>query len=68
MAALALQAVRGARQAGYGRRVEDSVRGKLPRTAYDFNAGGEVFLLDFDENEEIEVVRPEIPWNRREPS
>ena len=48
--------------------VEDSVRGKLPRTAYDFNARGEVFLLDFDEDEEIEVVRPEIPWNRREPS
>jgi hypothetical protein len=48
--------------------VEDSVQGKLPRTSYDFNAGGEVFLLDFDEDEEIEVVRPEIPWNRREPS
>jgi hypothetical protein len=48
--------------------VEDSVWGKLPRSTYDFNAGGEVFLLDFDEDEEIEVVRPEIPWNRREPS
>ncbi|MDQ4043012.1 MAG: hypothetical protein M3118_04255 [Actinomycetota bacterium] len=41
--------------------VEDSVRGKLPRTAYDFNARGEVFLLEFDEDEEIEVVRPEEP-------
>ena len=39
--------------------VEDSVRGKLPRSAYDFNAKGEVFLLDFDESEEFEVVRPE---------
>ena len=39
--------------------VEDSARGKLPRTSYDFNAKGEVFLLDFDENEEFEVVRPE---------
>ena len=42
--------------------VEDSVRGKLPRSAYDFNAKGEVFLLDFNENEEFEVVRPEDPW------
>ncbi len=41
--------------------VEDSVQGKLPRSAYDFNAKGEVFLLDFDEDEEIEVVRPEDP-------
>ncbi len=41
--------------------VEDSVQGKLPRSAYDFNAKGEVFLLDFDEGEEIEVVRPEDP-------
>jgi hypothetical protein len=48
--------------------VEDSVRGKLPHTAYDFNARGEVFLLEFDEDEEIEVVRPEEPWDRREPS
>ena len=42
--------------------VEDSMRGKLPRSAYDFNAKGEVFLLDFDESEEFEVVRPEDPW------
>jgi hypothetical protein len=48
--------------------VEDSVWGKLPRTTYDFNAGGEVFLLDFDEDEEIEVIRPEEPWERRGPS
>jgi RecJ-like exonuclease len=36
--------------------VEDSVRGKLPRSAYDFNAKGEVFLVDFDEDEGIEVI------------
>lgn len=42
--------------------VEDSVRGKLPRSDYDFNAKGEVFLVDFDEDEEIEVIRPESPW------
>ena len=41
--------------------VEDSARGKLPRSAYDFNAKGEVFLLGFDENEEFEVVRVEDP-------
>ncbi len=39
--------------------VEDSARGRLPRSAYDFNAKGEVFLLDFDESEEFEVVLPE---------
>ena len=39
--------------------VEDSVEGKLPRSSYDFNALGEVFLLDFAEDEEIEVVGPE---------
>ena len=43
--------------------VEDSVRGKLSRSAYDFNAKGEVFLLDFEEDEEIEVIRPEDPWD-----
>jgi hypothetical protein len=42
--------------------VVDSAWGKLPRSAYDFNAKGEVFLLDFDENEELEVIRPEEPW------
>jgi hypothetical protein len=41
--------------------VEDSVRGKLPRSAYDFNARGEVFLLDFEESEEFEVVRLDAP-------
>ena len=42
--------------------VEDSARGKLPRSAYDFNTKGEVFLLDFDEDEEIEVTRLGDPW------
>ena len=42
--------------------VEDSVGGKLLRSAYDFNERGEVFLLDFDEDEEFEVVRLEDPW------
>ena len=42
--------------------VEDSVGGKLPRSRYDFNARGEVYLLDFDEDEELEVIRPEVPW------
>jgi RecJ-like exonuclease len=36
--------------------VEDSVMGVLPRSRYDFNALGEVYLLDFDEDEEFEVV------------
>jgi hypothetical protein len=39
--------------------VVDSVCGKLPRSTYDFNTKGEVFLLDFDESEEIEVIHPE---------
>jgi hypothetical protein len=42
--------------------VEDSVDGVLPRSRYDFNALGEVYLLDFDEDEELEVVRPSEPW------
>jgi hypothetical protein len=42
--------------------VEDSVCGKLPRSAYDFNTKGEVFLVDFDEDEEIEVVRAGDHW------
>jgi hypothetical protein len=37
--------------------VDDSVDGVLPRSRYDFNALGEVYLLDFDEEEEFEVVR-----------
>ena len=44
--------------------VVDSVEGVLPRSRYDFNAVGEVYLLDFDEAEleEIEVIRPAEPW------
>ncbi len=45
-----------------GVEVEDSVRGKLPRSDYDFNTKGEVFLVDFDEDEEIEVIRPRDRW------
>lgn len=45
-----------------GVEVEDSGRGLLPRASYDFNARGEVFLLDFDENEKLEVIRPADPW------
>ena len=41
--------------------VEDSERGKLPRSAYDFNARGGVFLVDFDEDEELEVLLSEDP-------
>ena len=40
-----------------GVEVEDSKEGILPGSSYDFNALGEVFLLDFDEDEEFEVVR-----------
>jgi len=43
--------------------VEDSKLGKLPRSAYNFNARGEVFLLDVDEDEELEVIRPEGLWD-----
>ena len=39
-----------------GVEVEDSVDGVLPRPRYDFNALGEVYLLDFDEDEDFEVV------------
>jgi len=39
-----------------GVEVEDSVDGVLPRPRYDFNALGEVYLLDFDEEEDFEVV------------
>ena len=45
-----------------GVEVEDSVEGVLPRSRYDFNSLGEVYLLDFDEDEEIEVIRPADPW------
>ncbi|QIN78244.1 hypothetical protein GBA65_06665 [Rubrobacter marinus] len=44
-----------------GVEVEDSERGNLPRSAYDFNAKGEVYLLDLDEDEPVEVIRPESP-------
>lgn len=43
--------------------VEDSKLGKLLRSSYDFNTKGEVFLLDFDEDEEIEVIRPGDLWD-----
>ena len=43
--------------------VEDSVEGVLPASRYDFNALGEVFLLNSDEeDEEIRVIRPRSPW------
>lgn len=41
--------------------VEDSVDGKLPSARYDFNSLGEVYLIDFDEEEEFEVIRLEAP-------
>ena len=50
-----------------GVEVEDSEAGLLPRSAYDFNAKGEVFLLDFDEDETLEVIRPDDPWGQRGP-
>jgi hypothetical protein len=40
-----------------GVEVEDSLSGVLPGSSYDFNATGEVFLIDFDEDEEFEVRR-----------
>ena len=33
----------------------------MPRSRYDFNALGEVYLLDFDEDEEFKIVRPVGP-------
>lgn len=39
--------------------VEDSVEGVLPRSRYDFYSTGEVELIDFEEEDEIEVVGPE---------
>lgn len=41
-----------------GVEVEDSVEGTLPDDRFEFTATGEVYLLDFDEDEEIEVVKP----------
>ena len=40
-----------------GVEVEDSAKGVMPSSSYVFNALGEVYLLDFDEEEEFEVVR-----------
>lgn len=47
-----------------GVEIEDSVEGVLPRSRYDFNALGEVHLLDFDEEEleDVEIIRPVDPW------
>ena len=45
-----------------GVEVEDSIEGVLPRSRYDFTALGEVYLLDFGEDEDVEVVRPRDPW------
>lgn len=44
-----------------GVEIEDAVEGELPRSSYDFNERGEVFLLDFDEEEDLEIIRPEDP-------
>lgn len=41
-----------------GVEIEDSVEGELPASRYDFNALGEVYLIDFDEDEELEIIRP----------
>lgn len=48
--------------------VEDSVEGVLPPSRYDFNALGEVYLLDFDEDEALEVIRPACGEGPRGPS
>lgn len=50
-----------------GVEIEDSVDGPLPSSAYDFNSLGEVYLLDFDEDESIEVIRPASGAGPREP-
>jgi hypothetical protein len=39
--------------------VEDSIKGLLPRSHYDFYSTGEVELIDFEEDDEIQVVGPE---------
>ena len=43
--------------------VEDSGGGVLPRSRYDFHALGEGYLIDLDEGEEIEGIRPPDPWD-----
>ena len=50
-----------------GVEIEDSRTGTLPRSAYDFNSLGEVYLLDFDEDEALEVIRPAPGAGPREP-
>ena len=50
-----------------GVEVEDSDGGLLPSSAYYFISRVEVFLLDFDEDEPVEVIRPDDPWGRRGP-
>ena len=62
LAALYLPEVKGRGRLVTGVEVEDSVEGVLPRSRYDFNSLGEVYLLDIDEAEEIEVIRPAEPW------
>lgn len=52
---------KGAGRLVTGVEVEDSAEGKLSPTRYDFNALGEVYLIDFAEDEEFEVIRPENP-------
>lgn len=51
-----------------GVEVEDSLEGVLPASRYDFNALGEVYLLDYDEDEEFEVIRPASGEGPRGPS
>jgi hypothetical protein len=41
--------------------VDDSREGTMDASHYDFNERGEVFLLDFDEDEELEIIRPADP-------
>ena len=50
-----------------GVEIEDSLNGRLSRSAFDFNSLGEVFLLDFDEDERVEVIRPGSGAGPREP-
>ena len=45
-----------------GVEVEEAAEGVLPRSRYDFTAVGEDYLLDLEEDEEIEVIRPTDPW------
>lgn len=52
---------KGAGRLVTGVEIKDSVEGKLPPSRYDFNALGEVYLIDFDEDEELEVIRPGDP-------